>query len=67
MKTNINKDFQICISVPSILLPFLSTVTPPGHRTYVPYPIAIYLLKVKNRFTRTRCEICSKLTINTPE
>ena len=27
----------------------------------------IYLLKVNNRNTRTRCEICSKLTIKTPE
>ena len=27
----------------------------------------IYLLEVKNRNTRTRCEICSKLTIKTPE
>ena len=26
----------------------------------------IYLLKVNNRNTRTRCEICSKLTIKTP-
>ena len=26
-----------------------------------------YLLKVNNRNTRTRCEICSKLTIKTPE
>ena len=26
----------------------------------------IYLLKVKNRNTRKRCEICSKLTIKTP-
>ena len=33
-----------------------------------PYiPAGIYLLKVNNRNTRTRCEICSKLTINTPE
>ena len=31
------------------------------------YPAAIYLLKVNNRNTRTRCEICSKLTIKTPE
>ena len=31
------------------------------------YPAGIYLLKVNNRNTRTRCEICSKLTINTPE
>ena len=27
----------------------------------------IYLLKVKNRNFRTRCEICSKLTIKIPE
>ena len=26
-------------------------------------PVGIYLLKVKNRNTRTRCEICLKLTI----
>ena len=31
------------------------------------YPVAIYLLKVNNRNTRTRCEIYSKLTIQTPE
>ena len=30
-------------------------------------PVGIYLLKVKSRRTRTRCEICSKLTIKTPE
>ena len=33
----------------------------------VKYPAGIYLLKVNNRNTRTRCEICSKLTIKTPE
>ena len=27
----------------------------------------IYLLKVSNRNTKTRCEMCSKLTIKTPE
>ena len=27
----------------------------------------IYLFKVNNRNTRKRCEICSKLTIKTPE
>ena len=27
----------------------------------------IYLPKVNNRNTRTRCEICSKLTIKTPQ
>ena len=30
-------------------------------------PATIYLLKVNNRNTRTRCEICSKLIIKTPE
>ena len=30
-------------------------------------PAGIYLFKVNNRNTRTRREICSKLTINTPE
>ena len=30
-------------------------------------PIGIYLLKVNNRDTRTRCEICLKLIIKTPE
>ena len=32
-----------------------------------PSPVGIYLLKVNNRNTRTRCEICSKLTIKTSE
>ena len=31
------------------------------------FPAGIYLLKVNNRNTRTKCEICSKLTIKTPE
>ena len=31
------------------------------------FPAGIYLLKVNNRNTRIRCEICSKLTIKTPE
>ena len=34
---------------------------------YFGNPAGIYLLKVNNRNTRTRCEICSKLTIKTPE
>ena len=32
-----------------------------------PYPFGIYLLKVNNRNTGTRCEICSNLTIKTVE
>ena len=31
------------------------------------YPPGIYLLKVNDRNTRTRCEMCSKLGIKTPE
>ena len=31
------------------------------------FPADICLLKVSNRNTRTSCEICSKLTIKTPE
>ena len=30
-------------------------------------PANIYILKVNNRNTRKRCELCSKLTIKTPE
>ena len=30
-------------------------------------PAGVYMLKVSNRNTRARCEICSKLTIKTPE
>ena len=30
-------------------------------------PPNIYLFKINNRNTRKRCEICSKLTIKTPE
>ena len=31
------------------------------------FPVGIYLLKFNNRNTRTRSEICSKLTITAPE
>ena len=31
------------------------------------FPTSIYLLKVNYRNTRTRCKICSKLTIKTQE
>ena len=30
-------------------------------------PAGNYMFKVDNKNTRTRCEICSKLTIKTPE
>ena len=31
------------------------------------YPAGSYLFKFNNRNFRTRCEICSKLTVKTPE
>ena len=34
---------------------------------YFEYPAAIYLLNFNNRNSRARCEICSELTIKTPE
>ena len=34
---------------------------------YTYYPAENYMLKVNDRNTKTRCEICSKLTIKTPE
>ena len=46
----------------SLKLFFLNTET-----ISLPTPLNIYLLKVNDRNTRTRCEICLKLTIKTPE
>ena len=37
------------------------------NKRYIFNPAGIYLVKVNNRNTRARCEICSKLTIKTPE
>ena len=37
------------------------------HKLNNKYPACNYPLKVNNRNTRTRCEICSKLTIKIPE
>ena len=31
------------------------------------HPAGNYMFKVNNKITRTRCEICSKLTIKIPE
>ena len=41
--------------------------TTPSNKYFDFNPAGIYLLKVNNRNTRTRCEICSKLTIKIPE
>ena len=35
--------------------------------TLIPYPAGNYMFKVNNRNTKAKCEICSKLTIKTPE
>ena len=37
-----------------------------GQNKILRVPVAIYLLKVNNRNTRTRCKICSNLTKKTP-
>ena len=44
-----------------------SVIIWPNIFTLVYYPVGTYLLKVKNRNTRTRNEISSKLAIKTPE
>ena len=46
------------------MLPLKCTEFCPGWNDF---PAGIYLLKVNNRKTRTRCEIFSKLTIKTSE
>ena len=59
IKCLIDRSFKICNNWNSFHL-----LIKDGH---TPVPVDIYLLKVNNRNTRTRCEICSKLTIKTPE
>ena len=48
-----------------VLINFYNANTEPEQMNTI--PAGIYLLKVNNRSTRARCEICSKLTIKTPE
>ena len=36
-------------------------------RGKIPISVGIYMFKVNNRNTRKKCEICSKLTIKTPQ
>ena len=38
-----------------------------GSKELNEYPASIYLFKFNIKNTRTMCEICSKLTIKTPE
>ena len=49
-------DFNIYRSR-SVMMKYVNTINPNGN----------YMFKVSNRNTRTRCEICSKLTRKTPE
>ena len=64
---NFHKPFkQYCLVSFSYFLFHLTLST--KHLTLTnAFPASIYLFKVNNRNTRTRCEICSKLTIKTPE
>ena len=48
-----------------VLAPFFITLY--YGTTNTSFSTGIYLLKVNNRTTRTKCEICSKLTIKTSE
>ena len=41
--------------------------TKPAKCLRIHCPAGNYMFQVNNRNTRTRCEICSKLTIKTPE
>ena len=55
---NISGRCTLCIvKCASFVFSFLILCSPTGN----------YMFKVKNRNTRTRCEICSKLTIKVPE
>ena len=47
---------------------FLLDGPPHGNsRGFLVYPAGNYMFNINNRNTRTRCEICSKLTIKIPE
>ena len=47
----------------SVILMYLSYL----QQLLLHIPANIYLLKLSNRNTRNRCEICAKLTVKTPE
>ena len=52
----------------SSLTPIDANISPSSTRNInSTMPASNYMFKVNNRNTRTRCEICSKLTIKTPE
>ena len=47
--------------------PIITTVVDGSILTPISFPAGNYMFKVNNRNTRTRCEICSKLTIKIPD
>ena len=55
--------FNIHITLPRMSYERLIYARSIGYFASEDYPAGIYLLKVNNRNSRTRCEICSKLTI----
>ena len=50
-----------------VLLIYCSVINNKNVSIFSSNPVGIYLLKVNNTNTRTRCQICSKLTIKTQE
>ena len=66
MKVDFSGISNKCVHINEVvLMSFLLTLNI-FHKLFC-FPAAIYLLTVNNRNPRTRCEICSKLTIKTPE
>ena len=57
---------QNCVTKP-FLWKIMATQSFQNCRKKEPFQAGIYLLKVDNRNTRTRCKVCSKLTIKTSE
>ena len=58
-------NFQLPSLLASVKEKFKREIT--TYTTILPLFSCVYLLKVNNRNTRTRCEICSTLTIKTSE
>ena len=65
IKVSLSANFFWWYFLPRVLLSLLLTL----NITHIQHaiPAGIYLLKANNRNTRSRCEICSKLTLKTPE
>ena len=59
--------FDIYVTWPHVTIFFLIAVIITNENYWTFQPLGIYLLKVNNRNTRTRCEISWKLTVKTPE